>query len=360
MKYPLTWFLAAAVAAALVWTVLSRKASVHQAQTEALRSQLEQKSQEVETLQAANEGAERQRQEMARLADELASHLTARERAASNSASSVSPVPPPPVSQPPAASPASSSDPAANPPDSQPGFGALLSKMFRDPDTKAAIRASQRMTVDQLYTPLIRKMALTPDEITQFKDLLTDNLMSAGEKAAALMNGSSSTNRVEALSSLAAEQQCFDDRLKTVLGDTRYAQYKAYQETSNERQQLIAFAQQSGNEHPLSEPQTEALLAIMKEERPNVAATGVGSASAGNEADFSASLSENKVNELIQAQQIAGQRVFERSRTILSPEQLQAFGSFQTNQLQSLRLGANMFRKMFTPDNAAGAAIPSQ
>jgi hypothetical protein len=358
MKYPLTWFLAAAVAAALVWTVLSRKASVHQARTEALRSQLEQKSQEVEVAQAAQAYAERQRQEIARLADGLASHLNTRERAASNSGPAVPPTPPPPVPQPPTASPASSSSPA-DAPDSQSGFGTLLSKMFSDPDTKEIIRASQRMTVDQLYTPLIRKMALTPDEATQFKDLLIDNLMSAGGKAAALMNGSGSTNRVEALSSLAAEQQSFDDRLKTFLGDTRYAQYQAYQETSNERQQLISFAQQSGAEHPLTEPQTEALLAIMKEERQNVAATGVGAANTGNEADFSASLSENKVNELIQSQQISGQRVYERARTILSPEQLQAFGSFQTNQIQSMRLSVNMFRKMFTPVNAAGAAIPN-
>jgi hypothetical protein len=358
MKYPLTWFLAAAVAAALVWTVLSRKASVHQAQTEALRSQLEQKSQEVEALQAANEGAERQRQDMARLADNLASQLSAREPGASNSAPAVPPAPPQLVPQPQAAPPAPSSNPE-NSPDSQPGFGKLISKMFSDPDTKQVIRASQRMTVDQLYTPLIRKMALTPDEATQFKDLLTDNLMSAGEKAATLMGGSASTNRVEALSSLAAEQQSFDDRLKTFLGDTRYAQYKAYQETSNERQQLLAFAQQSGNERPLTEPQTEALLAIMKEERQNVAVTGVGSANTGNEADFAASLSENKVNELIQSQQISGQRVYERARTILSPEQLQAFGSFQTNQLQSMRASVNMFRKMFAPDNAAGSAIPN-
>jgi hypothetical protein len=97
----------------------------------------------------------------------------------------------------------------------------------------------------------------------------------------------------------------------------------------------------------------------MKEERQNVAATGVGAANAGSEADFSAALSDNKVNELIQAQQIAGQRVYERARVILSPEQLQAFGSFQTNQLQSMRVSVNMFRKMFAPDTAAGAAIPN-
>jgi hypothetical protein len=351
MKNPLTWFLAAAVAAAVIWAVQSRNDALHQTQTDALRTELEQKSREIEAAQAAQAVAERQRQEMARLADDLASHLTARELGASNSGPAVPPTPPQLVPQPLATPPASVSE-AANAPDSQPGFGALLSKMLRDPDTKEVIRASQRMTVDQLYTPLIRKMALTPDEATWFKDLLTDNLMSAADKAAALMGGSASTNRLEALSSLAAEQQSFDERLKTFLGDTRYAQYQAYQETSNERQQLITFAQQSGAEHPLTEPQTEALLAIMKEERQNVAATGMGGANAVNEADFSAALSDNKVNELIQAQQTAGQRVYERARIILSPEQLQAFGSFQTNQLQSMRVSVNMFRKMFTLDSS--------
>jgi hypothetical protein len=359
MKYPLTWFLAVALAAAVIWTVQSRKASAHRAQTDALRTELEQKSREVEAAQAAQADAERQRQEMALVADALASHIPVRQIAESNAAAAVAPAAPSiaPSTPPPSAPAALSGDKSS---DSQPGFGALLSKMMQDPGTKQVIRNSQRMVVDQLYSPLVKRMGLTPEEATQFKDLLTDNVMSATEKAAALMGGSGLTNRIEALSGLGAEQQNLDDRLKVFLGDARYAQYKAYEETSNERQQLITFAQQSGSEHPLSEPQTEALIAIMAEERKNVtAAKGLTSSDANNSADIQASLSDDKVNEIILAQQTIGQRVSERARSFLSPDQIQAFGQFQTNQIQSMRAGVMMMRTLFSPDKAAGAAAPN-
>jgi hypothetical protein len=358
MKNLLTWSLAVAViAAAVIWTVQSRKAAVHQAQSDALRAELEQKAQQVEALQAAREGSELQRQEMALLADGLASQLYARQLAESNAATTAGPSLAGPTATAPLSLPAPSLE-GGKSPEPQTSFGALLSKMMQDPDTKQIIRSTQRMTVDQLYTPLIKRMGLTPEEATQFKDLLTDNVMSAADKATALMGGS--TNRAEALSSLSAEQQNFDERLKAFLGDARYAQYKEYQETSNDRQQLIAFKQQSGSDQPLTDLQTEALLAIMKEEKQNVAvATGLASGDANNAADLQATLSDDKVNELIHAQETIGQRVYERARTILSPDQLQAFSQFQTNQLQTLRLGVNMMRKMFTPDKAAGAAIPN-
>ena len=356
MKNPLTWFLAAVVAAAVIWAVQSRNAAVHQTQTDALRTELEQKSHEVEALQAAQAKADRQRQEMARLADDLASHIPVRQIAESNAAPPAAPSIAPPT-PPPSAPAAPSGDKS---PDSQPGFGALLSKMMQDPGTKEVIRSSQRMVVDQLYSPLVKRMGLTPEEATQFKDLLTDNVMSATEKAAALMGGSGLTNRIEALSGLSAEQQNLDDRLKVFLGDARYAQYKTYEETSNERQQIITFAQQSGSEHPLTETQSEALIAIMAEERKNVtAAKGLTSSDANNSGDIQASLSDDKVNEIIQAQQTIGQRVSERARSFLSPNQMQAFGQFQTNQIQSLRAGVIMMRTMFSPDKPAGAAAPN-
>ena len=44
------------------------------------------------------------------------------------------------------------------------------------------------------------------------------------------------------------------------------------------------------------------------------------------------------------------QRVYERAKDLLSPEQLNAFAKFQTNQTQMLRMGLTMARKMMPPD----------
>jgi hypothetical protein len=354
MKSTLTWFLAVTtLTLGLVWSVQSRKAAVQQAEADALRVELERKTQQIEALQAAQERAELQRQETRRLADGLAAQLYARQLAESNvpaaAPTAVKAAPTPPV--------VAEGDKATDPKN---GFGAMLSKMMQDPDTKQIIRSTQRMMVDQLYTPLIKKMGLTPEETTQFKDLLADNMMNAADKATAAMGGLGSTNSAEALSSLSAAQKSFDDQVKAFLGDARFAQYKDYQETSAERMQLNSFKQQSGSDHPLTDLQTEALLTVMKEEKKNVAAsTDVTSGDANNAANLQAMLSDEKLNELMQTQETIGQRVYERARTLLSPDQLAAFGQFQTNQMQMTRLGMNMARKMFAPDKSAGAPAPN-
>ena len=52
------------------------------------------------------------------------------------------------------------------------------------------------------------------------------------------------------------------------------------------------------------------------------------------------------------------QRVYERAKAVLSPEQLNGFGRFQTNQLQMMRMGMTMARKFLGPDNS-GAPVAS-
>jgi hypothetical protein len=126
--------------------------------------------------------------------------------------------------------------------------------------------------------------------------------------------------------------------------------------------QLNAFKQQAGNDFPLNDQQTEALLTFMKEEKKNAAATtGLPLGDANKDsANLQAMLSDDKVNELLQARDALGQRVYDRARTILSPHQLDCFGKFQTNQLQMMRVGMSMARKMFAPDKPAADAPPGQ
>lgn len=43
--------------------------------------------------------------------------------------------------------------------------------------------------------------------------------------------------------------------------------------------------------------------------------------------------SEERMNQIMDLQQNLGQRVFERGRSVLQPNQLSAFGTFESNQL---------------------------
>ncbi len=238
------------------------------------------------------------------------------------------------------------------------GLGTVLSKMMQDPDTKKFIRDQQRLMMDQMYAPLVKKLGLSPAEAAQFKDLLADNAMKMAEKASAML-GAPTTERAEFSKTMAAEQTSFDEQVKALLGEERFTAYKEYQETVADRTQLTMFKQQfSSSDYPINDIQTEQLLAWIKEERRNeAAATGLPlPGSSQGQQDMDSVLSPEKSERLLRAQESVNQRVFERARTLLSPEQLQSFGTFQSNQLQTMRMGLSMARKMLGGDQGQADA----
>jgi hypothetical protein len=104
--------------------------------------------------------------------------------------------------------------------------------------------------------------------------------------------------------------------------------------------------------HPLTEDQTELLLAVIREEKLNVAAAAGHSSPAfeQNPGDVQAILEdESAADKLLQTQEVVNQRVYERARDVLSPDQLEAFARFQTNQLQVMRVGMGMARQFMVP-----------
>jgi hypothetical protein len=236
-------------------------------------------------------------------------------------------------------------------------FGKMLSKLMEDPETRKFIREQQRLMMDPLYSTLIKQMGLSPEDAEKFKTFLLDQQMKGAEKATSLFGGSSS-NRTEALNLLTAEQKKFDEQMKEFLGDARFTQYKDYQQTLSERMQLNQFKQQTaGSENALADQQTEQLLALMKEEKQTVAAaTGQALPGTGrDQADLQALLSEEQADKLLQSQETVNQRVFERAKSLLSPTQLEAFGKFQTSQMQTLRMSMSMARQLFGPDKPESA-----
>jgi hypothetical protein len=343
MKNIIILFLAATtLTLGVVCVVQSRNSAGQHTQAAALQEELDAKSQQVEDLQAAQKRADQQRHELMSQAEDLAAQLQARQLAEA-SVTAPAPPPAPPVAE------------TNKPAEAQGALGKMIAKMMQDPDTRKFMREQQRMMMDQMYGPLVKQLGLTPEEATQFKDMLIDNGMKAAEKATSVFGGNGATNRTEMLNSLTADQKSFEDQIKSLLGDDRYAQYKDYQQTVGERTMLNQFKQQAGSDYNLSDPQTEALLTFMKEEKQSVAAsTGLPLSGSGQDAaNLQAMMSGDKSDQLMQNQETINQRVYDRARTILSPDQLQTLGRFQTNQIQMMRMGMGMMKQMFGPDNSS-------
>ena len=341
---------AAALALGGLCLVQFRKGSEQQDQAGLLRAEVEQKASELDDLQATRSRADQQHRELKSQAEELAAQLQARRSAETNAITLALNNPPP------APQPEQADQPMGD-------FGKMLSKMMQDPDARKLVHEQQRMMMGQLYAPLVKRMGLTPEEAAQFNDLQADHMVNAAGKAFSMFGKDTSAKRDGSFNTLAADQKSFDEQIKAFLGDERYAQYEAYQETVPYRMQLNAFKQQAGSDYNLTEPQTEALLIMMKEETKNVAATGGLPLEDANKdpAKIKALLAEGKIDELLQGQETVSQRVYERARTILSPDQLAILGRFQTNQMQVMRLSMNMAKKMFAPHTSdPAAALPNQ
>ena len=334
-------FALVAIALGAIGVFQSRQLSTRNTELAAIRAESEQRSRELADLQSSNELLEKQRQELHDQSSQLAAKVQSQLRAEKAPLPSIE------------TAATTNQQKSAN--DKNP-FGSFLAKMMEDPDTKKMIREQQRTMLDQLYSPLIKQLGLQPDEAEQFKDLLADNMIKSAEKATSMFGGDSSTNRTEMVAKLTEEQKNFDELVRGVLGESRYAQYKDYQLTVGERTQLNQFRQTMGSENALTDQQTDQLLTLMREEKQAVtAAGGMASFDGQDPASMQAMFSGEGIDRVLQNQEAIGKRVYERARTVLSENQLTAFGKFQTSQLQMMRVGMSMARQFMSPEGGQGA-----
>jgi hypothetical protein len=332
-------FALATVALGILCIAQSRRLADQNTQLAARRAEAEQQSRDIADLQAAQTLLGQQREELLAQASQLAAKLQTPAHAPGPIAAASLP-------ETAAATNAPKSAADKNP------FGQFLAKMMDDPETKKLIRQQQRAMLDQSYSPLVKQMGLQPDEAEQFKDLLADNMAKGAEKATALLGGESATNRAELMAKLAEEQKGFEEQVRSFLGESRYAQYQDYQQTVGERTQLNQFRQQLAGDNAVTDQQTEQLLAFMKEAKQ----AGGGLDQPQDAASMQAMLSGEGIEKLLQNQEASGRQVYERARGVLSESQLAAFGRFQTNQSQMMRMGMSMARKFMSPEQTPGTA----
>jgi len=232
----------------------------------------------------------------------------------------------------------------------KPAFGDMLAKMMADPAMKKMMRQQQAAAMEMMYGPLFKEIGLSPEDKEKFKELLLDRQMKAVESGGMFMKlQGEDGDKTAAMNDLASQQKEFDAQMKTFLGDEGYAQYKDYSETMAERMAVNQLAQQlASGPNPINDEQSRQLLEIMKQEKKSVSPVfGEPGADPANMSNWQAMLSEDRMNDFFKQREEINQRVLERSKAVLTPEQLAAFATHQSNQLQMQRMGMSMAAKMF-------------
>jgi hypothetical protein len=341
MKALIVLFAATTLALGAVCVVQWQQLQKQHHEITSLRSESEQTTAQVQELKDREVKAEQQKLEIAHHSDEVATQLIAQSIAESNKLAKAM-----------AESGSGTTDGKDDKDNPMGGFGKMLGKMMDDPEMRKLIQHQQKQMMDQLYSPLLKQLKMTPEESDKFKTLLSENTMKMTEHAGSMFGGDGSTNRAAATAAIAEQQKSFDEQMKQLLGDSRYAQYKDYQETVGERTQLNTYRQLNGSgDSALSDEQTEKLLALMRDEKKNLAAAGQPFMNNNNQdpTAIKQMLEGDGVDKLMAAQEELNQRVLDRAKEILSPSQMNSFGEFQTNQLQTMKMGMKMAGKFFSP-----------
>jgi hypothetical protein len=320
--------------------VLARKHSSPKLEVAALQAELQRQTNALVEAEARQKQTEQQREQIAKLADELGSRLVAQQtssatgNARGRSGSDVSDG-------------AESTSAGASATNEGAGFAKMLAKMMQDPDTKKLIRQQQRIMLDQLYAPLMSKLNLNETETAQLKQVLEDNVVKITEQSSEILGGPAK-DRAERLRALGEERKQSENDIQALLGEDRYSVYKDYEKTVGERAQLNTFRQQtSGTPNSISDEQAEQLLAVIKEEKQGMPSFP-GQEPGQEQAQMEVLKSPERLDAVLKAQETLNDRVQIRATQVLTPGQFQSFTNFQAQQLQTLRVSMSMARKMFS------------
>jgi len=152
-----------------------------------------------------------------------------------------------------------------------------LAALTSNPEFQRLAGIQLRAQVDRTYGPLFKSLNLSPQQLQQFQSLLAEKQQALGDVlAAARAQGVTPQSDPAALKQMIVQaQNQVDTSIQQTLGDAGFQQYQQYQQTLPERNTVNAVAQQlSYTQTPLTDDQTNQLVALLAQTQPQTAGNG--------------------------------------------------------------------------------------
>jgi hypothetical protein len=205
--------------------------------------------------------------------------------------------------------------------------------------------------VEKNYAAFIKEQNLSPEQSKSLKDLLKNKMMAGAEMGMSMMSGDlDEAKRKELSEQIKRDTESTDAQIKELLGDEGYAAFEKYEKTAGERMAVGQFRDQlAGSDTPLTSAQEQQLIAEMGPIHSNFKWTTDYQNKKPGSADYNQMFTEERIQTYEHEKAEFDQQVLTRAATILSPDQLKAFESFQDSQRQMQMMGMKMAAKMFTP-----------
>lgn len=233
-----------------------------------------------------------------------------------------------------------SSTPGDSPkPDAKPekaNWMAGLAKMFNDPEIKKLVQSQQSAGTRMLFSDLGKELNLSPELTTQVLDLLAER-----------QNATSTppSNPNDPPSPKVAETNA---KLQSLLGPDKAAKLTEYERTTGDRMAIRQYQRSFSTAGlPLDEPQSAALLKIMKEERLKVPPSPLEPGNQSLASSMAALQNGDNFEQSLQTERGLQARVLARAHTVLTPDQMTTFESSQKQQLQRQEMSIKMGKAIF-------------
>lgn len=209
---------------------------------------------------------------------------------------------------------------------------AAFAELLADPEISRLMLNQRKAELDSRYAALFQKLGLSPADTEKLKELLAERTMSRMEAGAmARAEGVGRDDRDGMRDVMRAAEAEADAELAAFLGPDRYNTLETYEQTGRERAAVNQFTQRlSYSPAPLQGYQADALVRVLTEvKQPR--SPGRNATAAESVAYMSALESYNS-------------EISSRAKGILSPQQFEALGQMQQEQMDRLRLSELMPR----------------
>jgi hypothetical protein len=202
------------------------------------------------------------------------------------------------------------------------------------PDFRQYMRTSLRASMSRMYPNLAEELNLTPAQLSQLFDRLTDNQLALMETVPSAGADADTVSKATAVREELTRNQ--ETELASMLGDVKYGHWKGYQQTLGARQQVgrLNAALESG-EQPLSDLQRSQMIRVLadhQKQKEEEAQQASRQASPTAESDQVAMMEEN-----LKRAEDDNRRVIETAGSYLSPQQLEVFRNMQNQNVVTMR-----------------------
>ena len=229
------------------------------------------------------------------------------------------------------------------------GTQSALNKMTANPESRKALRDTQRMGMNAIYSDLVKRLNLPPEQADQFNDLLADHVMDCIDLITQALHDSKTRGEIDRLFS--AQNSALQDKLLTLVGPDGLAQYQDYTKNLLSTLTVAQFAGSlTGDQATIGDKKSRLLQALQAATQSNLAASGLpADYQTVPMLNFANIASEEEGAQSLHLMDSIYGQVAASAGTFLNADELNAFQQFRTNGIQNNQTLLLMNRKMMAP-----------